>query len=240
MYQEVFNRLMKLMKSFIKQQGFTSKGNNFYKRHPQGNIGIINFQRNRDGIPKFTINVGTYSLVLAEFFLDKFNEKKVAKYPLLGDDHWGTRIGHLVPMKHPERQKDKFWQEVGDKWWEYDDTTDIEKLFKEINPLIVEYGIPAIDKHLSDKQLIDMLLVSAENNKKCAEIEVGKLRAAEECARMQKLVDLSILLFAYGEKEKFKIAMSGLHGCLQRYPQYTGLKEDYDKLIKETTFTVKN
>lgn len=239
MYAEIFNQLMKLMRPFMKQQGFTSKGNNFYKRHPQGNIGIINFQRNRHGIPKFTINVGIYSLVLAEFFLAKFNQKKVAEYPLLGDYHWDTRIGHLVPREHPARQKDKFWQQVGDKWWDYNDTTDIEELFKEISPLIVEYAIPAIDKHLSDKQLIDMGLASAESSKKDAEIAVGQLRAAKECGRAQTLRDLSILLLAYGEKKKFEMIISEFHEYLQRHPEYTGLKEDYDKLIKEPTFIIK-
>ena len=223
----------------MKQQGFTSRGNNYYKRHPQGNIGIVNFQRNRDGLPKFTINIATYSLVLAEFFLAKFNQKKVAKYPLLGDYHWQTRIGHLVPREHPARQKDKFWQQVGDKWWDYDDSTDVEELFKEISPLILEYGIPAIDKHFSDKQLIDEFLISEEITKKRAEIEIGELRAAAERARVQTLRDLSILLLAYGEKDKLKKMMSEFHEYLQHHPEYTGLKEDYEKLIKESLFSIK-
>lgn len=199
----MFNRLMKLMRPFMKQQGFTSRGNNYYKRHPQGNIGIVNFQRNRDGLPKFTINIATYSLVLAEFFLAKFNQKKVAKYPLLGDYHWQTRIGHLVPREHPARQKDKFWQQVGDKWWDYDDSTDVEELFKEISPLILEYGIPAIDKHFSDKQLIDEFLISEEITKKRAEIEIGELRAAAERARVQTLRDLSCSILFYIWMENF-------------------------------------
>jgi hypothetical protein len=239
MYQEVFNRLMKLMRPFMKQQDFTSRGNNFYKHHVEGNIGIINFQKNRDGLPKFTINIGIYSLVLAEFFLDKFNQKKVTEHPLLGDYHWDTRIGSLVPREHPARQKDEFWQKIGDKWWEYDDTTDVEELFNEISSLILDYGIPAIDKHLSDKQLIDEWFTSAESTKKRAKMEVGELRAATERARVQILRDLSVLLLAYNEKEQFKMAMSEFHEYLQRHPEYTGLKEDYDKLIKEPTFSIK-
>jgi Domain of unknown function (DUF4304) len=235
MYQETFKNFMKLIRPFLKQQGFTSRGNNFHKRHPEGNIGVINFQKNPDGIPKFTINLGVYSLVLAEFFLEKFNEKKIKKYPSLGDYHWNTRVGSLVPKEHPARQKDDFWYKVGDKWWSYNDTTDVEELFQEISPLILTYGIPAIDKHLSDKQLIDEWLAIAERTKKRMEIEVGEHRAGTERVRMQILRDLAILLSAYGEKEKFKVMMSELHEYLQSRPELTGSKKDYDKLIREST-----
>lgn len=235
MYQETFKNLMKLIRPFLKQQGFTSRGNNFHKRHNEGNIGRINFQKNPDGLPKFTINIGVYSLVLAEFFLVKFNRKKITEHPSLGNYHWDTRVGSLVPKEHPARQKDDFWYKVGDKWWSYNDTTDVEELFQEISPLILTYGIPAIDKHLSDKQLIDEWLASVEKMKKDAEIEVGYLRAASECARVQILIKLSALLLAHGEKEKFKLIMSEFHEYLQRHPERTGLKEDYDKLMKEAT-----
>jgi hypothetical protein len=144
-------------------------------------------------------------------------------------------VGSLVPKEHPARQKDDFWYRVGDKWWDYNDTTDVEELFQEISPLILTYGIPAIDKHLSDKQLIDEWLTDAENTKKEAEIEVGEYRAGTERVRMQILTDLSVLLSAHGEKEKFKVMMSELHEYIQRYPEFTGLKKDYDKLIREST-----
>lgn len=237
MYPEVFNNFMKKIKSFMKVQGFTSKGNNFYKRHSQGNIGIINFQRNKDRIPKFTINIGIYSLVLAEFFLTKFNQRKVTKYPLLGDYHWDTRVGSLVPREHSVRQKDEFWLQVGDKWWWYDENTDINQLFQEINKLILDYGIPEIDNHLTDQQLMNMWLASAKSTKKSMEKEVGELRAATERARVQILRDLSILLLAYGEKEKFHLMMAEFGEYLNCHPQFTGLKEDYDKLLTEPTFT---
>ncbi len=232
-YQEIFNRLMKMMRPFMKGQGFTSRGNNFYKRHPQGNIGIVNFQRNRDGFPKFTINIGTYSLVLAEFFLAEFNQKKVAEHPLLGDYHWQTRIGNLVPKQNIYRQKDKKWLNGDDKWWHYEDTTDVEAMFQEISELIAEFAIPTIDKYLTDEQLKEYWFKTAESTKLQAETEVGELRAATECARIQILRDLSILLLAYGEKETFKRMMSEFNEYLQHHPEYTGLKRDYDRLKKQ-------
>lgn len=85
----------------------------------------------REGLPKFTINVGTYSLALAEFFLAEFNQEKVKEHPSLGDYHWETRIGSLVLRQHPSRQKDEDWKKFGDKWWDYDDTTNVEQLFNE-------------------------------------------------------------------------------------------------------------
>lgn len=51
--------------------------------------------------------------------------------------------------------------------------------------------------------------------------------------------DLSVLLLAYGKKEKFKMIMSEFNKYLQHHPEYTGLKEDYDKLSKEQTFNIK-
>lgn len=235
MYQETFKRFMKLMRPLMKAHGFTSRGNNFYKKHSQGNTGIINVQKHWRGLPKFSINIGVYSLSLAEFFLEKFHQTNIKIIPSIADSHWQIRIGHLIPREHPARQKDKFWQQVGDKWWDYDDTTDVEELFNEIKPLIIEFGIPAMDKHLSDGQLIEEWIASEKSTKEHAEVEVGELRAATERARVQILRDLSILLLAYGEKEKFKKMMLEFHEYLQRHPEYTGLREDYDKLIKEQT-----
>ena len=235
MYQETFKRFMKVMRPVMKAHGFTSRGNNFYKRHSQGNIGIINVQKNWRGLPKFSINIGVYSLTLAEFFLEKLHQTNIKTIPSIPDSHWQTCLGSLVPREHPVRQKDEFWKNVGDKWWDYEDITDIEELFNEIKPLIIEFGIPAMDKHLSDEQLIEEWIVSEKITKEHAELEVGELRAATERARVQILRDLSILLLAYGEKEKFKKMMFEFHEYLQRHPEYTGLKEDYDKIIKEQT-----
>ncbi|EDP46508.1 DUF4304 domain-containing protein [Rickettsiella grylli] len=233
MYHEIFNRLMKLMRPFMKQQGFTSRGNNYYKRHPQGNIGIINFQRNREGFPKFTMNIGIYSIILAKFFLAEFNQKQIREYPLLGEYHWQARIGDVVPKHNIYRQKDKKWLNGDDKWWHYDDKTDVDALFHEISELIAEFAIPAIDKHITDGQLKEYWLEAAESRKKNAEIEVGELHAGIKRVRAQILRKLLILLLDSGEKEKFQIMMSEFHEYLQHHPEYIGLKRDYDRLKKD-------
>jgi len=215
MYKETFNHLMKLMKPFMKIQGFSSRGNNFYKRHQQGNIGIINVQRNKEGLPKFTINIGIYSVVLAKYFLAGFNQKEVKGYPALGDYHWETRIGFLVPKQNVYRQKDERWLKGYDKWWDYEDTTDVEALFREISELITEFAIPAIDKHITDEKLIEAWFPAVEND------------------NQHLLKDLSVLLLAAAQKEKLKIVLDKLSKHLLQHPEFTGLKKHYDRLIRE-------
>jgi hypothetical protein len=215
MYQEVFKHFMKLIKPFMKTQGFISKGNSFYKRHLQGNIGIINFQRNRDGFPKFTINIAIYSRVLAEFFLAEFNQKQIKEYPSLGDYHWQARIGDLVPKHNIYRQKDKKWLNGDDKWWHYDDKTDVEAIFQEISELIAEFAIPAIDKYITDQQLIELWFPVVEQGKK------------------HLFKDLSVLLLATEQEEKLKIVMNKLTKHLEQHPEFIGLRAHYDRVKKE-------
>lgn len=199
----------------MKAQGFTSKGNNFYKRHPQGNIGIINFQRNKEGFPKFTINIGIYSIVLAKFFLAEFNQKQIKEYPSLSDYHWQTRIGDLVPKQNVYRKNDEKWLNGDDKWWHYDDKTDIETLFKEIGELIVWFVIPTIDKRITDQQLIDTWFPAVERGKK----------------HLFKV--LPVLLLATDQNEKLKIVMNKFADHLEQHPEFIGLKAHYDCVKKE-------
>ncbi|MES2142331.1 MAG: DUF4304 domain-containing protein [Pseudomonadota bacterium] len=203
----------------MKQHGFTSRGNNFYKRHPEGNIGIINFQRNREGLPKFTINLGIYSVVLERYLLAEFNQKKVKEYPLLGDYHWDTRIGSLVPREHPARQKDEFWQKIGDKWWEYDDTTDVDQLFNELKQLIVAFGIPEIDKYITDEQLKKLWFS----------------RTSAGAGGPDSFKYLCILFKYYGEKEQLSIVLNDFGKFMQSHPELTGLKKHYDRFMNEAS-----
>lgn len=143
MYQEVFNHFIKRMKPFMKTQGFTSRGNNFHKRHPQENIGIINFQKswssnNEFGI-KFTLNFGLYSKAIAELL----DPTHIKLKPTVWDLHWGQRIGLLFPEKN-------------DKWWVIDECTSMELLEKEIQECLLHKVIPEIDKCISNNRLIDL------------------------------------------------------------------------------------
>ena len=215
MYAEIFNQLIKLVRPFMKAQGFISRGNNFYKRHPQGNIGIINKQKNREGFPRFTINVGIYSVVLAKYFLAEFNQKVVKEYPSLGDYHWESRIGSLVPIQNPARQRDEDWRKFGDKWWWYDDTSNVEKLFNEIKSLILDYGISEIDQHITDQQLQTAWLAEAGTG------------------GPNRLKYLCVLLEHSGDKEQRSTVLNEFGKFMQSHPELTGLKKHYDRFIKE-------
>lgn len=225
MSQEVFKQFMGLMKPFMKSHGFTKKNNNFYKRHPQGNIGIINFQKDRTG-SSFTINVSTYSYALAEFFLGYYGEEEVKKYPSEWDGHWRTRISGLIPRQSSERinlANSKSLREIdkrlpGDLWWRcsyftpsytiYD--VDTKELFDEVSPLIAKFAIPAIDQHLTDEQLKNFWL---------SHKDIGNTH-------------LATLLMLSGEKEKLKTVLNKLLKDIQDHSGSNWLKADYDRIVK--------
>lgn len=216
MYQEVFKQFMKLMKPFMKSHGFTTKDNNFYKRHPQGNIGIINFQRGPNLLGAFYINVSIYSCILAEAFLAESSNKEVKKYPSECDGHWRWRIESLVP-EEDYHKLGSYYSQCYDRW-EYDENTNIELLFREISHLIAEFAIPAIDQHITDEQLKNVWFAIF--------LEI-------EDPGSVMLRYLATLLHASGEEEKLKDVLSKLGKIVQDSPQCTGLKRKYDRFVKE-------
>ncbi|GFS56367.1 uncharacterized protein NPIL_568061 [Nephila pilipes] len=224
MSQEVFKQFMELMKPFMKSHGFTKKNNNFYKRHPQGNVGIINFQKDRRSGSSFTINVSTYSYALAEFFLGYYGEKEVKKYPSAWDGHWcAPRIDSLIPSsERVNLANSKSLREIdkrfhGDLWWRlyyYEESSytiydiDAKELFDEVSPLIAKFAIPAIDQHLTDEQLKIWLE------------DIGNISFS------------AILLLALGEKEKLKTVLNKLLKDVQDPSVSNWLKADYDRIVK--------
>ncbi|WP_339045369.1 DUF4304 domain-containing protein [Candidatus Mesenet endosymbiont of Agriotes lineatus] len=227
--EEIFNQFMELMKPFMKSHGFTKKNNNFYKRHPQGNIGIINFQKY---FSKFTINISIYSYILAEAFLAEFGEKEVKKYPSEWDGHWRTRIDSLVPKQSPEcinlansKSIEKGFADrwpISDWWWRCyyvtsSDTiceVDAKELFDEVSPLIAKFAIPAIDQRITDEQLKSLLFSYKKPNS-------------------DDLQYLATFFLASGEEEKLNIVLNKLGKIVQNNPQSTGLKRKYDTFMRE-------
>jgi len=207
MYQETFKNFMKLIRPFLKQQGFTSRRNNFYKFHKDGNVGIINFHRSQGGFGRFTINVGVFSKKLAEFLSSK--EVK----PSLGYFHWETRIGSLIPEKSP------YYVNI-DKWWEYNDKTNVEKLFNEIRQLIIDFAIPAIEKRITDKQLIeDILSDKSKNLENWDDLDWISLR------------NLSALYKLSGENKKLESIIHHFEKILENDPNDNVVKRHLEKLI---------
>ena len=194
------------MKPFMKERGFTTKGNNFYKLHKDGNVGIINFQKNREGFGRFTINVGVFSKKLAEFL-----SGKVVK-PSLGYFHWETRIGSLIPEQSP------YYVNI-DKWWEYDDKTNVEQLFNEISRLIIDFGIPSIEKRITDKELIkEILSYKTKNLENWEELHWISLR------------NLSALYKLSGETKQLESIMCHFEKMLEKDPSDKVVKRHLDKL----------
>lgn len=223
MDQEIFKQFMEFMKPFMKSHGFSKKNNNFFKRHPQGNIGTINFQKDRWG-SEFTINVSTYSYALAEFFLSYNGEREVKKYPSGWDGHWCTHIGNLIPsservnLANSKSLRDIDKRLHGYLWWRCSYfmpnftvyNVDAKELFDEISPLIAKFAIPAIDQYLTDEQLKNFWL-SRE--------DIGNTR-------------LATLLMLSGEKEKLKIVLNKLLKDVQDPSGSKWLKADYDRIVK--------
>jgi len=215
---------MKLMRPFMKSHGFTTRGNNFYKRHPQGNIGIINFQKDPSG-SSFTVNVSIYSYILAEAFLGFYGEKEVKKYPSEWDGHWRSRISDLIPRQSSEyrnlaNSKNIVGKWTGhDVWWKsYDKEIDAKEIFDEVSPLIAKFAIPAINQHLTDEQLKNVWFTAYRNG---ANSNSGMLKC------------LATFFLASGEEEKLKDVLDKLGKVVQDGPQYTGLKRTYDTFMRE-------
>jgi hypothetical protein len=127
----------------LKECGSSRKDNTFYIRQFE-NWGLINFQKSRNSSASnviFTINLGTCSKLLIEFFTpEKINEK-----PSIEDCHWRQRIGMLLP-------------EHSDKWWSITNQTSIAQFIKEIQDCLHNKGIPEIKRYMANEQLQSLWL----------------------------------------------------------------------------------
>jgi hypothetical protein len=132
-HQEIFKQFMVYTKQFLNQKGYSKKNNNFYKRHPQGNIGVINFQKSTS-IGRFTINYGIYS----PFTVKVFEPGKIKKYPSVCECDWYQRI------ELPSQYKSKFIHKNSfpDPWWIFYEDFDIPALAEEICSCLSNYVLP--------------------------------------------------------------------------------------------------
>lgn len=127
----------------LKAYGFAKTGNYFHLKR-DNNWGVINFQKSQGStkeITRFTINIGTCSNAIRQF-----DDYESSKRPATYDCHWSFRIGHLIPENY-------------DKWWDIDNTVGLPiSLIEEIRTALLQFGIPAIEQHISDNQLIELWL----------------------------------------------------------------------------------
>lgn len=134
----IYQSLLGLLFSIIKEQGFKKKDNTFFINE-HNNWGIINFQKSSKSNDKelfFTINLGVINQSIYSF-LSGLTE--IQKTSVL-DAHWRIRIGHLLPQNK-------------DYWWSLNQNTPIEGIVKEVAEVLITVAIPRI-KELTDDQIL--------------------------------------------------------------------------------------
>lgn len=133
LYKELISDISSLMKA----EGFLRKGNRFCYQLGN-NWGLLDFQKSRDSTVDqviFTINIGTCSGRLLEFFSPDLSKQK----PTIAICHWRERIGFLLPLQQ-------------DKWWSIQTNDLIDPLTDQIRDLIVQNVIPSIKQYITDHQ----------------------------------------------------------------------------------------
>lgn len=163
--EEKFKLLLTEVNKFLSRNHFSKKGNSFFKS-AEGNWGIINFQKSQSSgssSQEFTINLGVFSMTLWAFY----NQEVLLKKPNIEDCHWRKRIGFVLP------------DEI-DRWWKIEDKTPFADLSNEIEVCVIRYGIPEIDKHISDDGLKKLWLSGRSDG----------------LTDLQRLMNLSVLLKA--------------------------------------------
>ena len=98
---------------------------------------MVGFQRsviNTVDRLKFTINLGTVSSHIAD------EEQVDAAKVSISDAHFRTRIGAILPTK-------------GDKWWELQPKSDLDKIADELLKILEEEALPYLHKIASDDAL---------------------------------------------------------------------------------------
>jgi hypothetical protein len=124
----------------LEEIGFCRKGTNFYLWE-HGNCGLVNFQKSGKSMADiilFTVNVGTASGALLEFF-----GNHAARVPSIEECHWRQRLGFLFP-------------DSSDRWWHIETVTSPSALADEISNALLRLALPAIKKYMSDESLRDL------------------------------------------------------------------------------------
>lgn len=133
-YKELFNT----MSAFLKNKGYTKKGDTFYF-HQYDNWGIIDFQRGRKSIGDsvvFTINLGICSSIIRKLI----SEIGMNVKPSIEDCHWCKRVGLVMPQKN-------------DYWWQIDNSTIVVDLSDEIVTLFETVILAEIESNIQNVNL---------------------------------------------------------------------------------------
>ena len=164
----------------MKAAGYKKLRKDAWRKQSGENYTVINFQRSKHSTSeevKFTINLGVKSKLLHDFNNDHM--EGVMKYPPGGDYdcEWRARIGSVLP-------------EHRDKWWSIQASKDISSQVAEIERVLGERALPALEARASDQLLI----------------EQGQTPAQTALS----LLDLAVLLRNHGPVEQFEAVLRRL------------------------------
>ncbi len=142
MMQELFKQYLNELSGFLKEYNFKKSGNSFYRKSGN-NYELINIQksRNSEGL-RFTINVGVFSKVLADFF-----EEEIGKKPNVEDLHWSKRIGHFLPDKT-------------DLWFKFGNEVEFENVVIESKSVLEKFVLPEMVSLKEDEGLERLWMVN--------------------------------------------------------------------------------
>jgi Domain of unknown function (DUF4304) len=177
MVAEAYGLLLAGLTNELKGRGFSRQGSSFYLRKGN-NWGLINFQKSTKSTADsilFTVNLGVASERLRRFF-----SGQKAELPGVSACHWSMRLGFL--------------QAGRDKWWTVDRGTVLDLVEEEIRHLLLERGIPEIEKHVDDASLRDLWLA-------------GRSPGLTE---IQRLMNLVVVLEAIGPTDALEVNIEKL------------------------------
>lgn len=123
----------------LKEIGFTKKSDTFYI-YKSNKWGLINLQKSKNSsndIVSFTINIGICSNSLRR----TVDHSQIDTKPEVEKCHWNARIGSLMTGSP-------------DFWWQLSNSSTLEQAAKDVIASIKDIVLPAIDKRISDEDLI--------------------------------------------------------------------------------------
>lgn len=172
---DLFTQFLKSLNPTLQQAGFSQR-HSYFRRRVHENWTLLNFQRSSSSTahaPKFTINLGVYSSVLATVFPSFRMRSDPTVKPLEIDGHWRVRVGQLLPTPI-------------DTWWSFT-AESLAPCIEDVQYHLTTYAIPALQQYRSDAALRELWTTGS------------RLGLDSEVVRLEYL---SLLAKVYGTQEE--------------------------------------
>lgn len=165
------DELIKLgLSPLLKTHHFGKSGRTFHRQIGEiwQVLNIQSSQSNFDIIGKFTINLGIYHPVVAEFA----GKSLSSGYPKEYECTLRKRIGYLM-------------QSQADYWWEINPTTNLEVLAQQVNTTVDKFGLPWLETHCDLRVIVNALSEQPSIMSAAAALALGdKLMAQQRLVQM--------------------------------------------------------